>query len=93
MPVTGRPAGRPVGASGGIGEREPQAAATMAAGNGLRRPPARRQLEHLLRVAVGTGPSGCGRDLGGAEPLEELPQSVHEEGRDQQEVSNWNKHR
>lgn len=54
----------------------------------LRSAPPGRQLERLLGATIGAGPAGVGRELYGAEPLEELPGAVGEERRDEDEVRN-----
>jgi hypothetical protein len=45
---------------------------TFPAGNELRRPPARRELQRLLGAAIGASAMRIARDLCGAEPLREL---------------------
>src|SRR4029077_18691909 len=68
------------------GDREPEAAVALPARHGLRRAPPRRQLERLLRAAVGAGTPRLGRELCGAQALEELPPTVRQERRDQNEM-------
>ncbi len=59
--------------------RQSQTALAAAARHGLRRGPARGQLELLLGAAVGTDPPGIARQLRGANALRELPQTIRQE--------------
>src|SRR5438876_12452589 len=59
--------------------REPQPAVTLLTGDRLRCAPPPRELETLLRPAVGTSAMRIGRELCGAEPLQELPDAVEHE--------------
>src|SRR5256886_16907266 len=52
---------------------------TLPARHGLRRAPARRELERLLGAAIRTPAARVSGELGRAQSLEELPQAVGKE--------------
>src|SRR5439155_17386443 len=72
--------------------REPQPAVTLLTGDRLRCAPPRRELESLLRPAVGTCAMRIGRELCGAEPLEELPHAVEHERWNEYKMCDGDKH-
>ncbi len=59
---------------------------TLSARHGLRRAPARRELERLLGAAIGTRAARVSGELGRAQSLEELPQAVGQERRHEDEM-------
>src|SRR5207245_3037694 len=66
---------------------------TLPARHGLRRAPARRELERLLGAAIGTCAARVSGELGRAQSPEDLPQAVGKERGHENEVRHGDQHR